>query len=74
MDRRLKSTKLCADCVRILIANIQVGLDSWYWDLACTSKGCAGGRRLKGIILVDGNRKKLKERIKTLVDNVIDTH
>lgn len=54
---------LCEWCVRCLAENTKHGLDTKF-DPACADRS-----RVRGVIVLDGNRSRLMERIQRLIED-----
>lgn len=65
---RRQSSRLCAWCTRCLVRNTETGNDTKF-DPPCSARV-----KIRGVILLDGNRSKLMERISRLIDDATSSN
>lgn len=66
------SPRFCDWCAKNVVENCAYGLDTHFHD-KCENRKCAGGRAVRGLIVLDGDKSKLKARISTLLDDAGNT-
>lgn len=66
------SLHLCDWCAECLTKNTLHGMESKIHE-PCDDPKCAGGRLIRGVIVLDGDRSKLMKRIEALIEDAGNT-
>jgi hypothetical protein len=59
------SPHFCDWCAKNVVENCAHGLDTKFYSVC--GRGCVGGREVRGLIVLDGDKSKLLKRIEALI-------
>ncbi len=65
---RTGSPRLCEWCAKNIVENCKMGSDTTFSRLGCGDK-CDSGDKIRGVIVLDGDRSKLIKRIQWLIED-----
>jgi hypothetical protein len=65
LQRRVQP-RFCEWCAKNFAENTALGLDSKFYH-PCEDRLCPSGRTVRGIIVLDGDRRKVEERLERIL-------